>query len=83
MTFLREYTDVQSMLKLIIPAFGITVGKEIAYVFYHLLRLKLQAYKTFISLKQEIIPKFNCFIDFSEEIVDSGMSSPVYEDLNA
>lgn len=63
--------------------FGITVTKEIVYVVYHLLKLKLEVFRKLLQSKEPIIPKMNCFMDCEGEFLElMGTSCPVYEDVS-
>jgi len=64
---------------LVVPSFGLTVGKEIVFAMYQILSSKLMSFSNIIESKDTIIPKFNCFQGFEDNFTLLQTSCPVYE----
>lgn len=65
--WLRREEELVGLLREAVPVFGITVGKEVVFAVYHLLRVKLEEFKTIRDPKPSILPRFDCFFGFEEE----------------
>jgi hypothetical protein len=74
--------DLLGLFKLATPVFGITIGKELAYIIYHVLKLKLAGFKDLKAPKDSILPRFGCFHGVEEEESPFSTACPLYEDLN-
>lgn len=66
------------LYKQVIPVFGNTIGKELSFVIYHILKQKLAGFRELRAPKDNILPRFDCFQGYEDEESPFNTACPLY-----
>lgn len=79
---LKEDDELVGFIKVLTPVFGVTIGKELTYVSYQILKRKLADFKALTTPKNNFLPRFDCFQGMEDEENLILTSCATYDDIN-
>lgn len=79
---LKEDDELVGFIKELAPAFGVTVGKELTYAAYQILKHKLADFKALTAPKNNFLPRFECFQGMEDEESLILTNCATYDDIN-
>lgn len=61
---MKEEEELVGLLKTLTPAFGVIIGRELTYIIYHILKLKIASFRELKAPQDMILPRLDCFHGF-------------------
>lgn len=58
---MKENDELVGFIKELAPVFGVTIGKELTYASYQILKKKLADFKVLTAPKNNFLPRLECF----------------------
>ena len=79
---MKEDDELVGFIKELAPVFGVTIGKELTYASYQILKRKWADFKALTAPKNNFLPRLECFqgMEDSENLILTNCTT--YDDIN-